>query len=184
MKRLMAAVLAVFFLTGCADDELDTAMRLRDQLQNSDGCEFDVTVTADYGDALHEFGMHCQMDELGDISFTVTAPETISGISGKITEGGGQLTFDDQVLAFPLLADGQLSPVSAPWILIHTLRSGYLNACTQTQEGTMLVIDDSYAEDALQLDIWLDENDLPVSAEILYEGLRILSLEVSAFTYV
>ena len=36
-------------------------------------------------------------------------------------------------------------------------------------------------EDALHLDIWLDPEDQPVQADILYDGRRILSLTVTDF---
>ena len=45
-----------------------------------------------------------------------------------------------------------------------------------------LTIDDSYEEDALQLDIWLDGQNLPVQSDILYDGRRILTVQVSNFT--
>lgn len=183
LKRLIVVLLAVFMLTGCGNDSIDAALELRQQLLAGNGCRFHATVTADYGDYLYEFGMQCQTDELGNLSFSVTAPESISGITGNIRAGEGELTFDNQVLAFSLLADDQVTPVSAPWILIHTLRSGYINACSTGNGKTMLVIDDSYEEDALQLNIWLDEENLPTEAEILWAGRRILSLLVNDFTF-
>lgn len=45
-----------------------------------------------------------------------------------------------------------------------------------------LDIDDSYEEDALHLDIWLDQTDAPVRGEINYDGRRIVTMEVSNFT--
>lgn len=184
MKRHLLIIFAVVMLTGCKADATDAAMELREQLQSGNGCSFEATVTADYGDSLYEFGMRCQADALGNLNFIVTEPDTISGITGTIDDDGGALTFDDQVLAFELLADGQITPVSAPWILVRTLRSGYLNACSESESGTMLIIDDSYEEDALQLNVWLDGENLPVSAEILWAGRRILSIKVSDFEFV
>ena len=90
---------------------------------------FDAEITADYGDKTYTFAMHCESDTKGDMTFTVTAPESIAGISGTISASGGKLTFSDTALAFDLMADDQLSPVSAPWILMKTLRSGYLTSC-------------------------------------------------------
>ena len=75
----------------------------------------------------------------------------------------------------------QLSPVSAPWVFLKTLRSGYLTAAGEDGELLRLTIDDSYEEDALRLDIWLDPNHQPNHADILYEGRRILSLQVENF---
>ncbi len=183
MKRLLAVVVLALFLTGCSDDGLDRAMQLRSRLQSSKGCTFQTVVTADYGDIVYGFTMDCQTDAAGNLSFTVLEPETIRGITGSICEVGGELTFDDQVLAFELLADGQLSPVSAPWILIRTLRSGYLSACTDTEDGLLLVIDDSYADDALQLNIWLDDQGTPQEGEIFWDGRRIVTTKVQSFTY-
>jgi hypothetical protein len=47
-----------------------------------------------------------------------------------------------------------------------------------------LTIDDSYREDALTVDIWLDAQDTPVRAEILYDGRRILTLTIKNFQMV
>ena len=46
-----------------------------------------------------------------------------------------------------------------------------------------VTIHDSYEEDALMLDIWLDGNNLPARAEILWDGRRILTVEVENFEY-
>lgn len=182
MKRMAALVLVLLLLTGCsADTQLDRVVSLRERLLNCEGVGFDVQITADYGEALYAFAMQCSVDSLGALSFTVTEPGTISGITGTVSGEGGKLTFDDQVLAFSLLADGQVTPVSAPWLLVRTLRSGYISACGTEGELTKVQIDDSYEENPLTLDIWLDTNDLPVQADILYEGRRVVSLSVSGF---
>ncbi len=158
-------------------------MALRAKLL-SGGCSFDVKITADYGDQMYTFGVSCSGDVAGTLEFAVTEPETISGITGRITDGTGKLTFYGTALEFPLMADGQVTPVSAPWILLKTLQGGYLTSAGTDGELTLLTINDSYAEDALQLDIWLNGEDLPVRAEILYAGRRILTMEVSGFAFV
>lgn len=185
MKRLLAIMLCVMLLSGCSlgQSEIDRAMGIRQKLLGSNGCSFDAVITADYGDEVHTFSMNCQTDGNGGVSFTVTAPETISGITGSIDHEGGKLAFDDTVLAFELLADGQVTPVSAPWLFIRTLRSGYLSACGVSGDGLHIQIDDSYADDALRLDIWTDANELPLRCEIVWQGRRILSLDVRNFVY-
>ena len=95
----------------------------------------------------------------------------------------GKLTFDREVLVFSPLADGQIAPVTAPWILIHTLREGYITACGQTDRGLLLSINDSYAEDSIGLEIYLDESELPVFAEIIWQGKRILSVQLENFKW-
>lgn len=173
-------------LTGCSDasEEMERAMALRGEILKASSCEFDVQVTADYGDKLYQFGMSCQGNEMGDLDFTVSEPETIAGVTGVVSAAGGKLTFGDTALEFPLMADEQITPVMAPWVFLKTLRSGYITAAGREGELLRLSIDDSYQEDALHLDIWLNGDNVPVRGEILYDGRRILSLSVTNWTIV
>ena len=183
--KILAVILALLLLGGCkgAQAELDRAMALRAKLLAS-SVSFDAQITADYGSEVHTFSLYCEADSQGNLGFRVTAPETIADITGRIEAGEGKLTFRDTALAFPLMAEDQLSPVSAPWIFYRTLRSGYLTAAGMEEALLRLTIDDSYEDDALTVDIWLDEQDNPVRAEILFDGRRILTLEIDDFTIV
>ena len=173
----------LLFLAGCssASTEIDRGMALRSKLLQASHTSFDTAITADYGDKAYEFAMACRGDDKGNVTFTVTAPESIAGITGSIANGDGKLTFENTALHFELMTDDQLSPVSAPWIFLKTLRSGYLTSAGLEEQQLRLTIDDSYEEDALQLDIWLNTDDLPERAEILYNGRNILSLTVKNF---
>lgn len=184
MKRIVILLCALLLLTGCSgkNQELDRAMNLRSKLL-SKTVAFDANITADYGDKTYTFAMNCQVDSQGQLSFTVIEPELISGITGTVSATGGKLTFDDVALSFELLADGQFSPVSGPWILMKTLRSGYLTSCTQEGDAFRISIDDSYKEDALHLDIWLNSEDAPIRGEIMWQGRRLLSIDVKNFTF-
>lgn len=186
MKKLVSMLMLLALLTGCAgeNEALDRAMALRAKLLAAAGCSFDAVITADYGDKTHRFAVSCTADGKGNVTFTVTEPETISGITGTVSGEGGELTFDETALAFPLLADGQVTPVSGPWLFMKTLRGGYVRSCGTEGQLLRLSVDDSYREDALHLDIWLGEADLPTRCEIVYDDRRILSLEVSNFTFV
>lgn len=183
MKKAGICFLLVCFLTGCsgASKEIERGMALRAQLLKAASCSFDTEITADYGDRIYQFSLSCQGDSQGNVTFAVTAPESIAGITGRIDHGAGQLCFDDAALQFDLMADGQVTPVSAPWILLKTLRSGCLTAAGVEGDLLRLTIDDSYEDDALRLDIWLDAENTPVRGEILYDGRRILSLSVTNF---
>ncbi len=183
MKRWMVVVICVVFLLGCSpgDDAMDRAVTLRSRLLEAKGCKFDATVVADYDDYRHTFVLRCSTDAQGTLAFQVLAPESIAGITGTMEREQGKLTFDREILAFSPLADGQIAPITAPWILVHTLRGGYITACGKTEQGLLLSVDDSYADDALRLEIRLDDNDLPISAEIIWQGRRILSVLIENF---
>ena len=100
-----------------------------------------------------------------------------------VSASGGKLTFDDVAVKFPLMADGQVTPISGPWILMKTLLGGFLTAACEEDDLLHLTIHDSYEEDALQLEIWLSAEDVPVCAEILYDGRRIVTMNVENFTF-
>lgn len=185
MKRLVCVMLLFCFLVGCGNSQkqIGEALTLRRKLLDGDGCSFSAEITADYGREIYQFTVECLSDKQGNLQFIVTKPESISGIEGKITETSGTITFAGEVLAFAPIADGQITPVTAPWVFLKTLRSGYIASCTEADEQTHLQINDSYNEKALHLDIWLDHSNLPVHAEILWEGRRILSLKIKDFTF-
>ena len=185
MRALIAVLTCVvIFLTGCADQNapIDKALKLRNEIESSNGCAFHTTVTADYGEKIYVFSMDCETDKEGNLSFTVTKPDTIDGVTGKISPSGGALTFDDQVLAFQTIADGAVSPVTAPWILIKTLKSGYFKGCAENENGFEISADDSYGDGALHLQINVKDN-LPISGEIFWNGRRVLTMLVEEFRF-
>ncbi len=185
MKRLLWIIVIFCLLCGCSAGNagMDRALKVRQKMLDSNGCSFDAMITADYTDSLHVFSMQCCTDSNSDLTFTVTDPDTIEGISGKIAKEGGQILFDDAVLAFPLLAEGQVSPVSSPWLFVKTLKGGYLSGCTYLDDGLLLQIHDSYEKDSLVADIHVNSNNIPVNCEIVWQGRRILSLGIRNFTY-
>lgn len=184
MKKVIFALL-ILLLTGCskAENHMETVISLREKMNSAKGCSFEAVITADYTEITQSFSLRCEMDEQGQVWFTVQSPEIICGITGVLEEDGGKLTFDDQAVQFETLADGRVAPISAPWVLVHTLKKGYLTSCGMEKEGLRISIDDSYRSDALQLDIWLGTDALPVNADINWEGRRIVSMEIKDFHF-
>ena len=186
MQKVVFVCLVVFLLGGCGSEsnEMDRAVNIRNMLLQSDGCEFTAVVTADYVSSVYTFTMDCKLSKEGTVSFCVAEPDGISGISGKLSAEGGEIQFTDTVLAFHMLADGELSPVSAPWIMMNALRSGYIRACGYDGEFFKIAIADSYEEDALMLEILFDSSDMPVYGEVLYNGRRSLAIDIRNFRIV
>ena len=183
MKRLFVVFMLMLSICGCSTEnrELERAIEMRDKLQKSQGCSFDAVITADYGEHIYTFSMKCQTDAEGNLSFTVSEPETISGICGEIREDGGKLTFQNTILAFELMAEGQISPVSGPWVMMHMLSSGYFHSCGPSEDGIQIAIDDSYEGDAIHLEVWTNWEDYPIRGEIIWQGRRILTVDVRNF---
>lgn len=181
LKRILALGVMLLLLTGCYSSgggEMNQALALRTKLLKAACCTFQAEVSADFGEKCYAFTMDCTADDKGNVTFCVTAPESIADITGEISAQAGKLTFDGTALDFGLLADGRLSPVSAPWVLMKALRSGCITGAGTDGDSLCLNISDSFAEDALKLDIWLGKDGLPRKADISSAGVRILSLSV------
>ena len=183
MRLIALCVVCGILLCGCGGEQLDEAMKFRQKVLESDGCTFQCEITADYLEKIYTFTMECSVDKAGNMSFQVIKPDSISGITGKIDQKGGKLTFDEQALGFELLADGYITPVSAPWLWMKTVRGGYIESCCYDDDYYRITCNDSYEEDALQVDMWLDADLVPARCEMVWQGRRILSLDVSNFSY-
>ena len=184
MKLVAVVILIACMLSGCNSEDvlLKQATDLRKTILEADSCTFQTVITADYGDRLYTFQMDCTTDNAGNLEFIVTDPETICGITGTISQKSSALTFEDKVLAFPMLTDDQLTPVSTPWIFINTLRSGYIVGCSKTDEEICIYIDDSYEENPLRLEVYTDTHMNPMHADIFCNQQRILSADIRNFT--
>lgn len=183
LKRLVAFFLIPLCLIGCKQKNLyiDELYSFRQQLLQSDSISFDVDITADYSEEFYTFQLSCVADDLGNLSFDVLQPDSIQGIQGVVTQDTGHITFDEHVLLFKSLADDRLTPVSAPWVLITALRGGYITSSGKSDNGYLAVIQDTYEEDPLTLQIQFEDNK-PIWAEIYWNQARVITMEVSNFT--
>jgi hypothetical protein len=91
------------------------------------------------------------------------------------------VVFDGLVLGYPLLADGRLSPLAAPWVMHKALREGCIIAVGREGELLHLTIDDSYADNALTVELWLEDGQVD-QAEIAWEGRRCVTMTVEDFS--
>lgn len=179
MKKLLLPLILVLFFTGCGQGNTPRGMSLRQRMNDSNGCAFTAEVRAYIGKEEYVFSMDCECGNSDTVTFTVTAPESLSGITGELSSGSGSLTFDGQALAFPMLAQGTMSPISSVWVLLHALRGGYLT--DEGKEG--LTIDETYQGVPLRLSVTLDHEDMPTFTEIFQDGERILSLALTNFRF-
>ena len=184
MRKLLTLLLIMLSLSGCTakNHELEQMMTFRASLLSAMGCQFSANITADYHDELYQFTLDCQCDEEGNLYFEVQTPESISGINGSIRGSGGKIYFENETaLAFETMADGQITPITAAWVFVKALRSGYVTSCGIEDDDTRVSIEDSYQENGLRLDIWFTPENNPKHAEILWKDRRILSLDVVDF---
>ena len=180
MKRFFP-ILLVFFL-GCSarDPAMEEALALRSRCLGGT-VSFRTELRADYITNIESFALDCSFSETGEMAFTVIAPDDIAGIQGTVTGTEGTVVFEDVVLGYPLLAEGRLSPLAAPWVLVKALREGCIIAVGREDEVLHLTIDDSYADNALTVDIWVEDGQVE-AAEIAWEGRRCVTMTVEDFS--
>ena len=185
MKRIVSVLLVICCLAGCSSgpSSLNHGLSLRNKLMESQGFSFEAVICADFGKETYSFSVLCNADKEGNVSFSVLEPELICGISGTFSGSGGVLTFDDIVLTFPSLADGEVSPVSGPWLMINALLHGYIKGESFSDGQICLTIMDSFEEDALMLRMYLNENMDPVHCDLFWQGRSVLSMDVKNFRY-
>lgn len=186
MRKRLFVLVFVFILAGCkkTNAEIDRALNLRNRIISADLCTFTAEITADYQTECYVFKMDCTSDGQGDVKFTVKEPTSISGITGEISDESGKLTFDDKYLVFAPLVDGQITPVSSPGLFINALRSGYISGCTETDNGLLIQIDDTYQNENLNYSVYTNSNNLPCGVEIYLQGRRVVTIIVENFTIV
>ena len=175
--------LLLVFLMGCAgpDPAMEAAMDLRSRCLSDSTVTFSAEIRADYITQSEEVALECAAAPHGTLSFRVLEPEDIADIRGTVRGSEGTVEFDDTILAFPLMADGRLSPLSGPWVVMKAIRSGCILAAGREGELVHVTIDDSYEDNALTVDIWLEDGALE-EAEIAWEGRRVLSMTFDDFS--
>ena len=168
---------------GCTgpDPAMEAALELRTRCLAAETVSFRTDIRADYITQFEEFSLECQVGRDGAAAFRVLEPEDIADIRGTVRGDEGTVGYDGTVLAYPLLADGRLSPVSGPWMVMKAIRSGCILAAGQEGEKIHVTIDDSYADNALTVELWLEEGAV-TEAEIAWEGRRVLSMTFDGFS--
>ncbi len=183
--RFVVPMMLLCLLTACGgtDDQMQAALDLRTQLLSAGGCHYDAEIIANCGDTAYTFTLACQSDGSGASTFTVTAPESIAGISAVMAPGETTVTYDDMLLVFDSLAAGDVNAAACPGILYSAWTGGYISACGSDEENILATYLLGYDEAELRVDTWLDESGQPLYAEISSGGTVILSCTISDFTY-
>ena len=184
MKKVMALLTAMLMIVGCSikKDGQNDLLKLREGISGKQYA-FLAIIHADFGENTNDFKLDCMFDTAGNMTFSIVAPDRISGITGKIHSSGGELTFDDKAVAFHLLADGNISPVCAPWLAMRGLRSGFISSWGSEDEGKVFTIDDTFEGLNINFRVLITRDLQVKSVEIYWEDRCILSIAVENFRY-
>ena len=140
-----------------------------------------VSVTADYGNRVYEYKLRCVgKDDAMDIE--VMEPEGIKGIKAHISKDKAGLEFEGVTLDTGELFGDGLSPLEAMPMMLNAWKSGYaMETWKEKINGTQtLAVKYELSKAGNSKDtkhvVWFDlKSNLPVKAEILYDGYRVIN---------
>lgn len=178
MKRriLPLLLLCVLLLSGCGTKKEEARFRrFAEDLAARQTLSFRCRLRADWPDRRADFTLSFSRDEEGD-AVTVLAPESIAGITARLTEAGGSLCYDDLILDLGALDAGGLSPVGALPLLVNAMAGAHLDSCWSEdgQAVYALTVDDDRS-----VRVWFTpENMVPRRAQLLSGGRAVITCEI------
>ena len=191
MHRLWLCVpMIALLLAGCGRLEVSEAeqlaLEIRGEYLELERCSASLEITADYGQRVYQFGMEAQVRG-EDAALTLTAPETVAGLTARWAGEAGTLEYDGVAVETGSLDPEGLDPVSAFPVLLEAARSGYLTACALEEDGAVLRVD--FGDPAgtpgqgTETTLWVDgETGALLRGEIRVDGFRVIGCTCTAFT--
>lgn len=189
-KCLVCVLMTTLLLAGCGqgggNEAEELALTIRGEHLAMNGCAARVAVTADYGQRVYRYEMAVSVTGQETL-LTLSAPETVAGLSARTTGEENLLEFDGVSVETGPLDDSGLTPVSAIPALLEAAKTGYITACALEEDGTVLRVDcgdpagspGTGAETAL----WFDVSTHALTrGEISSDGFRVILCEFSDFT--
>jgi hypothetical protein len=149
-------------------------------------CTAEMTITADYGQRVYQYQLTAEMTE-EETTLTLTAPDTVSGMTAHVKNGDGQLEYDGMWVETGPLNEEGLTPVSAVPALLEAARSGYIRAWSLERDTGLLRLDCGDPEgkpgSGVETSLWFDTQTHALEkGEISSDGFRVISCEVTQFT--
>ncbi len=189
-KRLICVLMMTLLLAGCGggggNEAEELALSIRGEYLAMESCAIQASVTADYGQRVYEYEMAVSVNGAETV-LTLSAPETVAGITARLAGEESQLEFDGLSVETGPLDENGLAPVSAVPALLEAARSGYITACGLEGEGTILRVDCGDPTGSpgagTEYALWFDASaHTLIKGEISVDGFRVILCEFSQFT--
>ena len=191
MRKLLFCVpMMILLLSACTggaegNEAEELALPIRGEYRARSSCAGQAAITADYGQRVYQYELAVAVDG-EETTLTLSAPDTVAGITARVTGQDGQLEYDGlSVETGPLDPEG-LSPVSAVPALLEGARSGYIVSCALEEDGTLLRMDCGDPEGTpgtgSEVSLWFDTSTHALSrGEISVDGFRAILCEFTDF---
>ena len=188
MRKQWVCVLTMtmLLLTGCGGGVSQAereALALRGEYLAAPSCTGQVELTADYGQRVVRYGAMAEVE--GDHTVLhLTAPETVAGLTAHLDGRDSALELDEVLVETGTLDGAALTPLNALPLLLETIRSGYITACSYTEDD-LLRVDCGDPElgpgRGREVSLWFDGAHDPVRGEIFRDGVLVLTCDFLDF---
>ena len=163
-----------------------SAEDVRAHFASLDSCTAHLKIISDLDESVLEFESDYVYNREDSDSFTLTAPESVAGIGGRISgEANGAFTLQYNDLQLDDIAPRHtgLTPADAWFCLLNDLRhAAPVQVWSEHTNGeSLLVLRYEKADDSVEKQVWLRQSDLqPVYAELYEDGARVLTIQVES----
>ena len=189
-KCVVCVLMTTLLLAGCGkagvSEAEELALTIRGEYLAMTDCAAQADITADYGRRVYQYGISAAVTEQETI-LTLTAPETVAGLSARLDGEESLLEFDGvSVETGPMDGDG-LTPIAAVPALLEAARTGCITACALEEDGTVLRVDCGDPEGTpgkgTETALWFDAATHALTrGELSVDGFRVILCEFSEFT--
>ena len=189
MRKLLLCVPMMLLLAGCTPAKVsqaeELALGLRGEYLEMTACSAHLSVTADYGQRVYDYEMDAVL-EGEELTLTLTAPETVAGMTAHLSEGEGQLEYEGVWVETGTLDENGLTPLSAFSAMLEAARGGYITACSLEEEENLLRVDcgDPTASpgEGREVTLWFEPSTRNlVRGEVSVDGFRVILCECTDF---
>ena len=190
MRKLLLCVLMMTLLTGCGTAKVseaeELALTIRGEYLAMENCAVQAAITADYGQRVYQYEMAVAVSGEETV-LTLSAPETVAGLTARLTGEENLLEFDGVSVETGPLDESGLTPVSAIPVLLEAAKSGYITACALEEDGALLRVDcgdpTGSPGTGTETVLWFDASTHAlVKGEVSVDGFRAILCEFTDFT--
>ena len=173
MKRtVLFALMIPLLLTGCgARRNAERWKSFAEAVEAAEHIAFHAEITALWEDAAASFAADVERTK-DETAITLTAPETVSGITVRAKDGKTAVEFDGVILSLDAGRSETLSPCGAPQRMLAALTQGTMEYCASSSAAFT-------GPDGESATLWRDETGALTGAEITRDGRKILTLEIT-----
>ena len=194
MRKLWFCVpmMTLLLLTACGggrqggSEAEQLALLIRGEYLEMISCAAMAEITADYGQRVYQYTMGVEANGEETV-LTLTAPETVAGITARLKGKDSLLEYDGMVVETGPMDGEGLTPVSSVPVLLEEAKSGYIRSCALEEDGTLLRVDCGDPEGepgrGREITLWFETDTHALSrGEVKLDGFRAVLCQFQEFT--